>query len=135
MNRITIGAEFDLILFRETFNCLKVTFAQQSHTFLFGSFRQNCTLIMPCFPEKLKPFKPLAYTWSASWICRPRDSLKCEHTCYKPEKKKNFERLNKEAIATFRKKFLERDGSAIQETPETDQNSLASRAQTTLVTE
>lgn len=63
---------------------------------------------MPCCVEKLKPLPPLYYSWSASWMCYPKDNLKCDHECVKaePTKKKNFERINKEAIASFRKKFL-----------------------------
>lgn len=67
---------------------------------------------MPCCPPKERPFTPLNYTWSKSWPCPPRDNLKSEHKCHKPEPKKNFDRLHREAIEATRKKFLERSQSS-----------------------
>ena len=63
---------------------------------------------MPCcFPEKSKKLAPLYYSWSAAWKCYPKDNLLLRHDCYKPVIKKNFVLKNVEAIANFRKKFLE----------------------------
>lgn len=64
---------------------------------------------MPCFPIKEQPKRPLSNVWSASWPCYPKDNLKCEHKCFKPVKKKDFVKANKEAIEKHRKKFLERN--------------------------
>lgn len=65
---------------------------------------------MPCHPEKKNPLPlpPLYYSWSAATPCRPKNSLKCEHKCFQPDDAKDFVKLNKEAIAGHRRKYLER---------------------------
>lgn len=62
-------------------------------------------IVMPCCPLSLhpKPLPQLFYTWSATWIQYPKNNLKLDHKCLEPVNKKNFVRLNKEAIASYRR--------------------------------
>lgn len=90
------------------FNWLKVTFAWK----LSVKIQSESSRTMPCCPDKYKPLPPLYYSWSASWTSYPNDNLKCDHQCSKYEKKRNFNRVNKEAIAKIRKKFLGRKSRA-----------------------
>lgn len=86
---------------------------------------------MRCFPNKEKPLPPLYYAWSASWMCYPKDNLKCEHKYAKPEKKKNFDRINKEAIAKIRKRFLDRTRpEAIRTAPRVEAKAYLNKART-----
>jgi hypothetical protein len=66
---------------------------------------------MPCcVKNKCGPFKSHAtYLWSAAWPCQPRDNLLLKHECRKTrpivaKNKKNFIRINIEAIPIYHRK-------------------------------
>lgn len=66
---------------------------------------------MPCFPRREYVSKPLFYTWTAAYPCKPQDNILIHHLCEKvPTQKKprNFVQQNKEAIANYRQDFLKR---------------------------
>ena len=64
---------------------------------------------MPCFRRREYVSKPLFYTWTAAYPCKPRDNIVIHHLCEKALKKpQNFMQRNKEAIANYRQDFLKR---------------------------
>lgn len=64
---------------------------------------------MPCFPKREYVPKPLFYTWTAAFPCKPRDNIVIHHLSEKAFKKpQNFIQRNKEAIANYRQDFLKR---------------------------
>ncbi|KAG5678226.1 hypothetical protein PVAND_007918 [Polypedilum vanderplanki] len=64
---------------------------------------------MSCCVRKDKcQFKAHSYNiWSKAWLCKPKDNLLLKHECpkFQPKtKKKNFIRINIEAIPSFYRK-------------------------------